>query len=157
MSEQAIATPDAAGALYRDLVVERARRPLHAGVLEAADGVGDGINPLCGDTVQVGLRLGRDRGIVEVRHRTRACAICAASADLMADAVQGRTSGEAADLLACFDALLTQGERELAPAARVRLGPLLAFAELHEYRSRRKCAMLPWSALLAAYESSGDA
>ncbi len=157
MSEQQTAMRDAAGSLYRDLVVERARRPLHGGVLDDADGVGDGTNPLCGDTVQVGLRLGRDGAAALVRHRTRGCAICAASADLMADAVQGRTLDEAAALLVCFEALLTQGEPELAPAARAELGPLLAFAELHEYRSRRKCAMLPWSALLAAYRSSEEA
>ncbi len=144
-------------ALYRDLVIERARRPLHGGVLDAADGIADGTNPLCGDAVRVGIRLGGHGDAVEVRHHTRGCAICAAAADLMADAVQGRTAAEAAELRGRFEELLTQGQDALAPAARDRLGPLLAFADLHGYRTRRKCAMLPWSALLAAFESSQDA
>ncbi len=158
MSERtATAVAGDAESLYRDLVVERARRPLHGGVLEPADGVADGTNPLCGDTVRVGVRLGRGGAAAEIRHRTRGCAICAASADLMADAVQGRTARQATELRTGFEALLTQGQDTLGPAARAELGPLLAFADLHEYRSRRKCAMLPWSALLAAYKSSEPA
>ena len=148
---------DASVSLYRDLVVERARRPVHGGVLDPADGTGEGSNPLCGDRVRVGVRLGEGGDAVEIRHHTRGCAICAASADLMADIVRGRTSREAADLRAHFEDLLAFGEDTLAPAIRAELGPLLAFADLHDYKSRRKCATLPWSALLAAFKSSEDA
>ena len=144
---------DAAESLYRELVVERARRPLHAGDVDAADGAADGTNPLCGDTVHVTLRLGDGRHAQEVRHRTRGCAICAASADLMAESVQGRTVAEAEALLGQFDRLLQQGQSALDAPTRDRLGPLLAFADLHDYKSRRKCATLPWSALLAAFKS----
>lgn len=149
-----VAGVDAGGSPYRDLVMERARRPLHGGTLDAPDGVADGTNPLCGDSVEVGIRLNRDRGAAAIRHRTRGCAICAASADLMAEAAQGRTAAEAAALLDRFEALLARGEDALEPAERDGLGPLLAFADLHGYRSRRKCATLPWSALLAAFRSS---
>ena len=153
----AAAASGAMESLYRDLVIERARRPVHGGVLEGADGVADGTNPLCGDTVRVGIRLGGHGDAIEVRHRTRGCAICAAAADLMADAVQGRTAGEVVELYGRFEELLSQGQDALPLATRDTLGPLLAFADLHEYRSRRKCAMLPWSALLAAFKSSDDA
>ena len=147
---------ESAASPYRDLVVERARRPLHAGDVEPADGAADGTNPLCGDKVHVTLRFGEDRNAAEVRHRTRGCAICAASADLMAETVQGHGLDEAKAMLGRFEQLLDAGQAALDPATQQQLGSLLAFADLHEYRSRRKCAILPWSALVAAFKSGEE-
>ena len=147
---------ESAEALYRDLVVERARRPLHAGEVEAADGAADGTNPLCGDTVHVTLRLDGGRHVSNIRHRTRGCAICSAAADLMAETVGGLGLDEVELQLRRFEQLLQLGEPALDPATRERLGTLLAFADLHEYKSRRKCAMLPWSALVAAFRSGEE-
>jgi nitrogen fixation NifU-like protein len=148
---------ETAASLYQELVVERARRPLHAGDVEPADGAADGTNPLCGDKVHVTLSLGEADEVLLVRHRTRGCAICAASADLMAESVRGRTRPEARQLFGHFEQLLQQGQAALEPDTRAQLGLLNAFADLHDYRSRRKCATLPWSALLAALKSSEDA
>ncbi len=143
--------------IYQALVVERARRPLHAGAVEAADGAGNGTNPLCGDTVHVTLRRDPDGRAVTVRHHTRGCAICAAAADLMVESVQGANEAETEASFARFERLLQDGEAALDPETRRQLGALNAFGDLHEYRSRRKCAILPWSALLAAFKSGGDA
>ena len=159
MSEAAL--PEAAlraeASIYQQLVVERARRPLHAGTVEPADGAADGTNPLCGDTVHVSLRRDSGGRTVAMRHRTRGCAICAAAADLMADAVQGATRDEVEAAFARFQRLLQEGDAALDADTRERLGLLNAFGELHGYRSRRKCAILPWSALLAALKSGEDA
>jgi len=136
-----------ADSLYQSLVVERARRPLRGGTLETADGSGDGSNPLCGDRVHVALRLGTDGTVAAVRHRSRACAICAASSDLMAESVEGLGPEEARGLHGLFARMMETGVDALDEESRARLGLLLAFSDLHEYRSRRKCAALPWSAL----------
>ena len=154
MSEASLQTE---ASIYQQLVVERARRPLHAGTVEPADGAADGTNPLCGDTVHVTLRRQPPGRTVAVRHRTRGCAICAAAADLMADAVQGATLDQAEAAFGRFQRLLQEGEAALDPDTRGQLGQLNAYGELHAYRSRRKCAILPWSALLAAFNSGGGA
>ncbi len=154
MSEAAVG---AEASIYQQLVVERARRPLHAGTVEAADGTADGTNPLCGDTVRVSLRRDPAGRMVVVRHHTRGCAICAAAADLMVEAVQDATHVEAEAAFARFQRLLQEGDAALDLDTREQLGLLNAFGELHGYRSRRKCAILPWSALLAALTSGEDA
>ena len=147
------ATFSTAASLYQDLVVERARRPLHAGDLDPADAAADGDNPLCGDRTHVSLRLDDRQRIARVVHHTRGCAICAASADLMAEMVPGLDAPAASALFGQFESLLQDGQDALDNDARVRLGLLLAFADLHDYRSRRRCATLPWSALLSALKS----
>ena len=147
------ATFGTAAGLYQDLVVERARRPLHAGDLDPADATADGDNPLCGDRTHVSVRLDDAHRVSTIAHHTRGCAICAASADLMADMVHGLDAPAASALFRQFEALLQDGQDALDDGARGQLGLLLAFAELHDYRSRRKCATLPWSALLSALNS----
>ncbi|MCQ8241378.1 iron-sulfur cluster assembly scaffold protein [Rhizosaccharibacter radicis] len=146
---EANAVPDGAS-LYRELVMTRARRPERAGALDDADGEGSGTNPLCGDTVQVWLRRGPDGLVQDARHRTRGCAICAAAADLVADAVVGKDAGAFALLERRFGTMLQDGPEALSMGDRGAIGFLLALGDLHEYPSRRKCALLPFSAVRQA-------
>ena len=163
-------TPDRAGVaaaeasdsretLYQRLIMERARRPLHAGVLEPADRAADGDNPFCGDRVRVTLGLCDAGRVRRALHDTRGCAICAASADLMAQSVEGLDEAAIRSLFARFEGMLRQGQD---PAGEQRhgaeaLGLLGAFENLREYRSRIRCATLPWAALLDALQSKGTA
>ena len=140
----------AAEALYQRLIMERARQPLHQGVLEPSDGAADGDNPFCGDRVRVTLRQSPDGRIAQVRHRTRGCAICMASADLMAESVEGRDLAAIQSLFTRFDVMLHTAPAESGSAD---LGLLNAFENLHEYPSRIRCATLPWTALLDALKS----
>ncbi len=142
--------------LYQDLIVDRARAPEHAGVLEPADGAADGDNPFCGDRVHVTVRLAQAGGVAEVRHRTRGCAICMASADLMADAVDGLSRPAIVSLYDRFGAMLRNGPDDPRGDGPDGLGLLAAFENLHEYRSRIRCATLPWTALLDAMPAGKD-
>ncbi len=142
-------------ALYQELILQRARHPLHAGLLEPADAAADGDNPFCGDAVHVTMRRDADGSTGEVRHQTRGCAICAASADLMAESVRGLDAAAIRSLFGRFDAMLRHGST--APSMDAGLGLLDAFENLHEYRSRIRCATLPWDALLGALDSERTA
>ncbi|WP_428392126.1 Fe-S cluster assembly sulfur transfer protein SufU [Lichenicoccus sp.] len=138
-------------ALYQDLIMERTRAPRHAGVVEPADGAADGNNPFCGDAVHVTVARAQGGRVMQVRHRTRGCAICMASADLMAETVQDLDEPAICSLFERFDAMLREGPAESPRADDERaLGLLRAFEALHEYRSRIRCATLPWAALLDA-------
>lgn len=151
------ASPPATDAPYRTLVVGRARAPVFAGAVEAADGTGEGSNPLCGDRVSVSLRRAPDGRITDIRHQSDGCAICVAAADLMAETVAGHDAEAIGALRDGFEALLRDGAEAMPEPERDRLGLLNAFADLHEYKSRRKCATLPWSALSAALAPDGKA
>ena len=130
----------------RQLIVERARRPRHGGVLEPADATATAHNPSCGDRVTLTLRLSPDRQQLEaVRCLTRGCVLCTASADLMAEVVSGRTPAQALELGQGFVALL-QGAASAAAAdpALAQLRPLAGLP------ARARCALLPWQALAEA-------
>lgn len=151
--DPAVAQDEPREALYQRLIMERARQPLHAGVLDPADRAADGSNPFCGDKVHVTLDLSSEGRVARVRHRTRGCAICAASADLMAETIAGMDEASIGSLFERFDVMLRDGPQDVQDPPSGGLGLLDAFENLHEYRSRIRCATLPWSALIDALKS----
>jgi nitrogen fixation protein NifU and related proteins len=76
--------------LYGGVILERFRHPRHFGELPGADAIHEDVNPLCGDRLRVEVRLGADREVEAIRFQVDACAIATASADLLAEMVEGR-------------------------------------------------------------------
>jgi nitrogen fixation NifU-like protein len=130
--------------LYQDVILDRGRKPRHGRRLEVFDADAKGDNPMCGDRVQVFVRHDGDT-VAALGFEGRGCAISIASADLMAEAVIGRSDAEIADMARKFTDMARSGET--ADTALQELRPL---AGVHEYPSRIKCATLPWAALQAA-------
>ena len=83
--------------LYSDAIRERWRRPTHRGELPGATGVAEDVNPLCGDRVRFAVQV-RDGAVTAARFTGDSCAICTASADVLAELATGRTATEAAHL-----------------------------------------------------------
>ena len=88
------ATP---AALYSDVIRERWRRPRFRGELPDATAVAEDVNPLCGDRVRVMLRVA-DGQVAAARFAGDSCAICTASADVVAESVEGKSAAEALKL-----------------------------------------------------------
>jgi len=86
-------------ALYGDVIRERWRRPRFRGELADATATAEDVNPLCGDRVRMQLRV-EDGRVRAARFVGDSCAICTASADVVAELVEGRPRGEAAALQA---------------------------------------------------------
>jgi nitrogen fixation NifU-like protein len=86
-------------ALYGDVIRERWRRPRFRGELAGATATAEDVNPLCGDRVRMQLRV-EDGRVQAVRFAGDSCAICTASADVVAELVEGRSRSEAAALAA---------------------------------------------------------
>jgi nitrogen fixation protein NifU and related proteins len=143
--------------LYQEVILDHGRKPRHAQRLEAFDATAKGDNPMCGDRVQIWVKLAADT-IDRVGFEARGCAISVASADLMAETVQGRNK---ADTRALFEAFRTMARTGTCPDCAAELAePMERLAPLsgvHEYPSRVKCATLPWHAMIAALDGSKEA
>nr|WP_294526561.1 SUF system NifU family Fe-S cluster assembly protein [uncultured Rhodopila sp.] len=143
--------------LYQDVILDHGRKPRHAQRLAAFDATAKGDNPMCGDRVEVWVKFDGDR-LGRVGFEARGCAISVASADLMAETVQGRGK---ADTKALFEAFRTLARTGACPdcgqALAEPLERLAPLAGVHEYPSRVKCATLPWHALIAALDGTKEA
>lgn len=116
--------------LYSDVIRERWRRPRRRGELPRADAVAEDVNPLCGDRVR--LMLAFDDGRVRAaRFLGDSCAICTASADVVAELVEGRTA---------------------ADARRLDTADVLDVLQADVRPTRLQCVTLPLGVLAAALE-----
>ena len=118
--------------LYSDVIRERWRRPRFRGDLAGANKVAEDVNPLCGDRVRVMVRVA-DGTVAAARFTGDSCAICTASADVVADLVSGRTRNEAAAL---------------------EVGDVLAVLQAEIRPTRMRCATLPLSVLALALDGN---
>ena len=137
------------GDLYQDLILDHARAPRNAGVIEQPTCLAHGDNPLCGDKIAVTVRM-KDGVLEDVRFRGAGCAISTASASLMTEAVKGRPKGEVDRLFDKFHGMVTGG------TVADDLGKLEAFRNISEFPVRVKCASLAWHTLKAALEGKQD-
>jgi nitrogen fixation NifU-like protein len=129
--------------LYREILLDHYRHPRHRGTLEAPTATAHGHNPLCGDEVDLSLRL-HGGELEQVAFDGQGCSISMASASMMAEEIAGRPLDEVHDLIARFRALLVEGKD---PSDVGDLGDLEALSGVRKYLARVKCAMLPWVAL----------
>ena len=135
--------------LYRELILDHARKPRHFGKLDGATHHAEGINPLCGDKLHLYLRLG-ESGIEDAAFEGTGCAISVASASLLTDAVIGMSADSAQELFAELTGCLTGDDNRRG----IELGKLRALEGVREFPSRVKCATLAWHALNSAIRQS---
>lgn len=114
--------------LYSDTIRERWRRPRFRGELPGATAQAEDVNPLCGDRVRMMVDL-RDGTVAGVRFTGDSCAICTASADVVAELVEGRPA---------------------ADAVRLTTEDVLAVLQADIRPTRMRCVALPVSVLQKA-------
>jgi nitrogen fixation NifU-like protein len=129
--------------LYQQVILDHNRRPRNRGKLPTANRVAHGDNPSCGDQCSVFLRLDGDR-IADISFDGEGCAISQASASVMTTRLKGKTAAEARALFDDFHKIISTGQ------APDEFNELAAFAGVHAYPARMKCATLGWHAALEA-------
>lgn len=136
-------------ALYQELILDHYRRPRNKGALVGATHTVTLTNPLCGDEIDLQLRVDGDL-IKEARFVGRGCSISQASASMMTQLVTDRSVAQALALAGRVSAMM-QGDEG---AARDKaLGDLRALAGVAKFPVRIKCALLPWNALTDAVKA----
>ena len=121
-------TVAAARGFYSDVIRERWRRPKFRGELPGANRIAEDVNPLCGDRVRLMLSIAEGR-VAWARFIGDSCAICTASADVLAELISGRPSAE---------------------ARRVETADVLAVLQADIRPTRLRCVTLPISVLALA-------
>ena len=136
--------------LYQELILDHYRRPRNKGSLEGPTHAVSLNNPLCGDEIDLQLRVDGDV-IREARFIGRGCSISQASASMMTQLLKDKPVPQALALAERMSAMM-QGDD--AAARDKSLGDLRALAGVSKFPVRIKCALLPWNALTEAVKSS---
>lgn len=134
------------GDLYREVILDHFRAPRHKGKVENPDIASTGLNPLCGDELQLTVAI-RDGHVSGLGILPTGCSISQASASMMAEALAGQPVARLEWLASQFKNLMLSpnGKAEKLPA---ELEELEALEGVRKYPARVKCAVLAWNTLL---------
>jgi nitrogen fixation NifU-like protein len=80
--------------MFNDAVLDHFQHPRNAGELPGADAKVEVSNPVCGDVLQLAVRIDGER-ITEARFLCRGCTTSIACASLLTEQLRDRTLGEA--------------------------------------------------------------
>ena len=83
--------------MYSELVMEHFTNPRNVGVIEDADGVGKEGNPVCGDLMEMFIKV-ENNHIADVKFRTFGCGAAIATSSIATEMVKGRSLDEALEL-----------------------------------------------------------
>lgn len=79
---------------YSEKVMEHFRNPRNVGEIENPDGVGHVGNPICGDVMELYIKVENDV-IVDAKFKTFGCGAAIASSSMLTEIVKGKTIDEA--------------------------------------------------------------
>ena len=80
--------------MYNDKVMEVFKNPKNVGEIENPDGIGTVGNEVCGDIMQISLRI-KDDVIVDAKFKTFGCAAAIATSSTATEMIKGMTVDEA--------------------------------------------------------------
>ncbi|CAN5792569.1 SUF system NifU family Fe-S cluster assembly protein [soil metagenome] len=129
--------------LYKEIILEHYKRPRNRGELDGATVSRAGVNPSCGDELELFLNVS-DGVVTDIKFIGEGCAISQASTSMMTEAVKGKSVTEALALSQDFKAML-HGD-----GVADTLGDLKTLQGISKLYARVKCAALPWVTLEGA-------
>jgi nitrogen fixation NifU-like protein len=122
--------------LYREQIIERYKSPQFRGHLDPNDIQFEDDNPLCGDHIEITIRVDKNNKVAEAAFDGHGCAISQASADLLIEAIHGKTMEE----------VKAMNKEDVLDLLGIDLGPV-----------RLKCALLSLKVLKAGVYGLGEA
>jgi nitrogen fixation NifU-like protein len=81
-------------ALYSEKVMEHFKNPRNVGEIENSDGVGRVGNPVCGDVMELYIKV-NDGTIVDAKFKTFGCGAAIATSSIVTELVKGKNIKEA--------------------------------------------------------------
>ena len=139
--------------LYQAVIPDHNNNPRNYGKLTSANRQAKGVNPLCGDQVNVYFSLDDDAWVKEVGFEGRGCAICMAAASIMTETVRHLSIVQADQYVTAFCSLAGGEKSEVTEG--LDLSTLKVLAGVKAYPARIKCATLAWHTAHSALSKGG--
>ncbi len=79
---------------YTEKVIDHFQHPRNVGEIENPDGIGHVGNPVCGDVMELYIKI-KDNIIIDVKFKTFGCGAAIASGSMLTELIKGKSIDEA--------------------------------------------------------------
>lgn len=131
--------------LYQETILDHYQSPNNKGKLENPDVHNRGLNPVCGDDVEVYVKFDGQE-IKEISFTGQGCSISQASASMMTEALQSKSLEETELIIKEFKHMMLENGDNLSERGE-EFEDLEALEGVRKYPVRIKCAILAWNTL----------
>ena len=139
--------------LYQDIILEHGKSPRNFGKCNGHNHEAKGYNPLCGDQVQVYLKLNDNKKVEKLTFEGSGCAISMASTSIMTELIKGKSSLSAKKIINAFLNMIKSGSElktnDLNEDQKIKI---MSLSGVKQYPMRVKCATLAWHTLISAID-----
>ena len=139
--------------LYQDIILEHGKSPRNFGKCLGHNHEAKGHNPLCGDQVQIYLKLNVKQKVEELSFEGSGCAISMASTSIMTELVKGKSFDIAKKIVDEFLNMIKSGSEiktnNLNEEQKIKI---MSLSGVKQYPMRVKCATLSWHTLVSALD-----
>ena len=143
--------------LYQDIILEHGKNPRNFGKCEGHNFEAKGYNPLCGDKIQIFLKLNKDKKVENLSFKGSGCAISMASTSIMTELVHGKSHRVAKKIVDEFLKMAKSGsEIQTKDLDEDQKTKIMSLSGVKQYPMRVKCATLGWHTLVSAIEGKKE-
>jgi len=139
--------------LYQDIILEHGKSPRNFGKCQKYTHEAKGYNPLCGDQVQVYLKLSDEQKVEDLTFEGSGCAISIASTSIMTELVKGKSLEITKKIVIEFLKMIKHTSEiksnDLDEDQKIKI---MSLSGVKQYPMRVKCATLAWHTLNSAIE-----
>ena len=143
--------------LYQDIILEHGKSPRNFGKCEKYTHQAKGHNPLCGDQVQVYLKLNNEKKVEDLTFEGSGCAISIASTSIMTESVKGKSVEGAKKIVIDFLNMIKNTSKinsnDLNEDQKTKI---MSLSGVKQFPMRVKCATLAWHTLTSAIEGNKE-
>ena len=143
--------------LYQDIILEHGKSPRNFGKCEDYTHEAKGHNPLCGDKVQVYLKLNKDKKIEKLTFEGSGSAISIASTSIMTELVKGKEESDIKEIVDDFLDMIKENPKLNSKSLKDdEKTKLMCLSGVKQYPMRVKCATLSWHTLISAINNTQE-
>tara|TARA_Y100001960_G_scaffold130750_1_gene139057 strand:+ start:110 stop:580 length:471 start_codon:yes stop_codon:yes gene_type:complete len=143
--------------LYQDIILEHGKSPRNFGKCEKYTHQAKGHNPLCGDQVQVYLKLNKEKKVENLTFEGSGCAISIASTSIMTELVKGKTIEVSKKIVTDFlNMIKNTSEIKSNNLDEDQKTKIMSLSGVKQYPMRVKCATLAWHTLTSAIDGKKE-
>ena len=80
--------------IYHEMIVDYSRNPINYGEIENHDVTFHDSNPLCGDSIDIDMKIDENK-VTDIKFHGKGCAICMACSSVLTEITKGKSIEEA--------------------------------------------------------------